>query len=147
MSGNDFEEKNLVDILKKDVEVKYTNLISADEKLAKAESKLKGDLIKDEKDAIIKLNEALNALQRATIKSKNETKNIKTFVDSMTEKIKKLTKIINPEEKDESKVLEGGSISTNNSIRRQIFTDLKYITKYLKYKTKYIVFKSKHQFN
>ena len=38
----------------------------------------------------------------------------------------------------------GGSISTNNSIRRQIFTDLKYITKYLKYKTKYIVFKSKH---
>ena len=125
-------------------------LIEADKKLANAEFELKGDLIEDEKKAIISLNNALNALQRATIKSKNETKNIKTFVDSMTEKIKKLTEIINPEAKNESKAsgpTNGGSISTNNSIRRQIFTDLKYITKYLKYKTKYIVFKRKHQFN
>ena len=64
----------------------------------------------------------------------------------MTDKIDILTKITNAEKKEQKAGSSGigGSISTNNSIRKQIFTDLKYITKYLKYKTKYIVFKSKH---
>ena len=41
------------------------------------------------------------------------------------------------------KQIKSSSISTNNIIRRQIFTDLKYITNYILNtdKTKYIVFK------
>ena len=79
------------------------------------------------------------------------------LINLINEKIKKLDEISDqrfPEAQEEKKEpvgragpSSGGSISTNNSIRKQIFTDLKYITKYLKYKTKYIVFKSKHQFN
>ena len=83
------------------------------------------------------------------------------LMESINKKIKILTEINNqrfpgdqkdrpgeqkadPIDQQDGPGISGGSISTNNSIRKQIFTDLKYITKYLKYKTKYIVFKSKH---
>ena len=143
MGDRKLNEDELLNLLVNGVD--NEDLKNADAKLAEAEANLT-QLNQGEKEAIENLNIALNTLQKVTIKNKNTTTNITNFVKKMTDKIKALTKITNAEKK-EAVVAEGGSISTNNSIRKQIFTDLKYITKYLKYKTKYIVFKSKHQFN
>ena len=142
--------------LNRDLGNSINELKKSNNSLIQAELKLT-NLERGEKDTINKLNIGLATLQTAIIESKiatinsnsekenlnntikkNESKinNLKSLLNNITDQFKALTTVTTQ--------TRGGSISTNNSIRRQIFTDLKYITKYLKYKTKYIVFKSKH---
>lgn len=135
---------------------KLNELFIADNNLNKELDNFYNTEQKDEyKNAINNLVDTLQKHQKKNLDIKPPTSpppNTK-LINLINEKIKKLDEIsdqrfleakegkasvINPE------AAVGGSISTNNSIRKQIFTDLKYITKYLKYKTKYIVFKSKH---
>lgn len=135
---------------------KLKELFDADNKLNRElDIFYKNEQQSDYKNAISSLVDTLQKHQKKNLDIKPPTSpppNTK-LINLIQNKIKLLDEISDqrfPEAQEEKKEpagragLSGGSISTNNSIRRQIFTDLKYITKYLKYKTKYIVFKSKH---
>ena len=169
---NTFEQEDLKTILNNNIDNILLKNPKLNEKLKNSIKELKEsnnsliqaelnltDLENDEKNTIDKLNSGLSVLQTAiiqsqlaTIKSDNDIEKLTKNTEDSKSKINKLTSLLN-EITNQFNALSktivptqtrGGSISTNNSIRRQIFTDLKYITKYLKYKTKYIVFKSKH---
>lgn len=143
----------------KDKLTKLNDLFDADEKLNTELNKF----YQTEKN--LEYKKSINSLVETLQKHQQKNLDIKPptspppnteLIDLIQNKIKLLDEISDqrfPEAQDEKAsapsgaagpASRGGSISTNNSIRRQIFTDLKYITKYLKYKTKYIVFKSKH---
>ena len=130
---------------------KLNELFIADNNLNKELDNFYNTEQKDEyKNAINNLVDTLQKHQKKNLDIKPPTSpppNTK-LINLINEKIKKLDEISDQrfpgDQKDGPGLAQGGSISTNNSIRKQIFTDLKYITKYLKYKTKYIVFKSKH---
>lgn len=130
---------------------KLEKLFDADNTLNEELDKFyKSEQQSDYKNAISNLVDTLQKHQKKNLDIKPPTSpppNTK-LINLIQNKIRLLDEISDqrfPEAKEEQAgPARGGSISTNNSIRRQIFTDLKYITKYLKYKTKYIVFKSKH---
>lgn len=117
------------------------DLVSIDTELLKEIKKLSSKLDDTEsKRQLQSLENNLMIHQKTILDLSNKSFPTK-LLQLINKKIEKLNEI---NDKRFPKKQQGGSISTNNSIRRKIFTDLKYITKYLKYKTKYIVFKSKH---
>ena len=114
------------------------DLLSADTKIVKEIENLSSKLTdRKNKNILNSLKTTLFEHQKTIL---NRSKNGDQFPTKLLKLINSKIETLN----NIAKKQQGGSISTNNSIRRQIFTDLKYITKYLKYKTKYMILKSKH---
>ena len=124
-SNNNDNIKNMVDLLSAD-----TKIVKEIEILSKLTDPGNKKILESLKTNLLTHQETIL----------NRSKNGDQFPTKLLKLINSKIETLNNIAKEQ----QGGSISTNNSIRRKIFTDLKYITKYLKYKTKYMILKSKY---